>query len=328
MSNEYESILDIPGCIMELSVPVIKDQGEDAGGSYLSEDGCTFAVFDGCGGSGGKKYAAFNGKTGAYISSRICCRTYFRWYRWFLKQNVVLGGETIGGQLPLMKKQFQRILGNCLKYASSYEHGEDEVSGTLIKDFPTTMSAVLCDYYDDIFSAGFIWAGNSRSYILRQNGIAQVTVDDIVGTGDAMDCLRKDPPLSNFLSADGGFELRGIHYELALPVILITATDGCFDYFPSPMHFEYMLVSMMAEAHSYDEWRRGLQSILTKNSADDFSMVIGCFGYVDFETMKNGFQPRLRYLWQNYIEPLTRDYESQADALWMKYKPGYYRRDF
>ncbi|MGM9567688.1 MAG: hypothetical protein ACI3W6_05880 [Clostridia bacterium] len=328
MSRDYESILDIPGCVIELSAPAIEGQGEDAYGSYLEEQGCSFAVFDGCGGSGGRRYAAFQGHSGAYVASRLAMRDYFRWYIRFLKLNVELNGDTIAENLPALKKRFCKRLSHCREYADSYEQKSSSVSGTLMKDFPTTMSAVLCDYYNGVFSAGFLWAGNSRGYVLGENGLVQITVDDIAGTVDAMDCLRKDPPLTNFISAEGDFELRGLHYELALPVILITATDGCFDYFPSPMHFEYMLISAMAEADSYDGWRENIRGILTENASDDFSVVIGCFGYADFETMKNSFRPRLQYLWQDYIEPLMQDYNARSDELWLRYKPGYYRRDF
>lgn len=327
MGRYDHSILDIPGCVIELSVPAIEGQGEDAYGSYLSDLGCTLAVFDGCGGSGGKRYAAFQGHSGAYMASRLVMRDYFRWYRQFLGQENELNGDTIGENLPALKKRFCKRLSHCREYAASYERKSPAVGGTLMKDFPTTMSAILCDYYEGVFSAGFLWAGNSRGYVLRENGLAQVTVDDIAGTVDAMDCLRKDPPLTNFISAEGDFELRGLHYALDLPVILITATDGCFDYFASPMHFEYMLISAMAEADSYDGWRVKIRDILAENASDDFSVVIGCFGYEDFETMKNSFRPRLRYLWQNYIEPLMQDYNACADELWLRYKPGYYRRD-
>ena len=327
MSRYYESILDIPGCVIELSVPAIEGQGEDAYGSYLSRRGCTLAVFDGCGGSGGRRYAAFQGHSGAYMASRLAMRDYFRWYRKFLDQDNVLDSDTIGENLPALKKRFCNRLSHCREYADSYERRNAAVGGTLMKDFPTTMSAILCDYDEGVFSAGFLWAGNSRGYVLRGNGLAQVTVDDITGTVDAMDCLRKDPPLTNFISAEGDFELRGLHYLLDLPVILITATDGCFDYFASPMHFEYMLISAMAEADSYDGWRENIRAVLEENASDDFSVVIGCFGYANFESMKNSFRPRLQYLWKNYIDPLTRDYDSLADALWRQYKPGYYRRD-
>lgn len=328
MGRNYESILDIPGCVIELSVPTIEGRGEDAYGSYLEEQGCSLAVFDGCGGSGGQRYAAFQGHSGAYVASRLAMRDYFRWYMHFLKLNVELDGDTIAENLPALKNRFCKRLSHCREYADSYEQKSSAVSGTLMKDFPTTMSAILCDYYDGVFSAGFLWAGNSRGYVLRENGLVQITVDDIADTVDAMDSLRKDPPLTNFISAEGDFELRGLHYRMELPVILITATDGCFDYFPSPMHFEYMLISAMAEADSYDGWRENIRGILAANASDDFSIVIGCFGFDDFESMKNRFQLRLQFLWQNYIQPLTEDYASRADGLWLKYKPGYYRRDF
>ena len=79
MKKEMLTILDIPGCVIELSKEAAKGKGEDACGSYLHEDGCSMAVFDGCGGSGARTYSRFHGNTGAYIAARKCRDAYFRW---------------------------------------------------------------------------------------------------------------------------------------------------------------------------------------------------------------------------------------------------------
>ena len=45
--------------------------GEDNWCYHFCENMGILGVFDGCGGSGSKKYENFSGKTGAYVASRI-----------------------------------------------------------------------------------------------------------------------------------------------------------------------------------------------------------------------------------------------------------------
>lgn len=328
MKRPSRTILDIPGCILELSQEASVGNGEDAFGSFLHEDGCSIVVFDGCGGSGAQKHRAFHGKTEAYIASRKCRDVYFNWYKHFLKEGWVFNKDTMEENLSSVKKQFVHVLRACQQYAASSKAGNKDIHGSVVRPFPSTVSAILCDYYDEVFSVGFLWAGNSRGYVLNRLGLAQVTEDDIDGNGDALENLRNDASLTNVLSADGNFELCGLYYEMALPVVLITATDGCFEYLQSPMHFEYMLLSTMTEASSYIDWKKRIDKILSTCAADDYSIVIGCFGFPSFKGMQNYFAARQNQMKDQFIEPLSNDYNALIDSLWQQYKPQYYRRNF
>ena len=326
MKKEMLTILDIPGCVIELSKEAAKGKGEDACGSYLHEDGCSMAVFDGCGGSGARTYSRFHGKTGAYIAARKCRDAYFRWYKRYLKDGYIFTKENMEENLAKVKTYFLNTLTACKTFAEEKESSRSPVAGSIMRSFPSTVSAILCDYYEGVFSVGFLWAGNSRGYILNGKGLSQVTQDDIFGDGDAMDNLRNDDSLSNVLCADGDFAVRGLHFQGELPLILITATDGCFDYLPSPMHFEYMLLSTMQESADFEEWRRKMDAILAECSADDYSLVMGCFGYRSFDAMKQVYAPRTQYLRDRFMVPLSEDYKGTVAALWQEYKPQYYRR--
>lgn len=326
MARSEKTMLDIPGCVIELSGEANPGKGEDAYGCFLDEDGCSFAVFDGCGGSGAQTYPCFDGKTGAYVAARKCRDAYFKWYLHYLNERYVFTKANMAKNLSDAKEYFQNALFACADFAAMQDGVRENMMGSMVRSFPTTVSAILCDYYDEVFSVGFLWAGNSRGYVLNANGLAQITEDDIFGEGDALDNLRNDDSLSNLLNADSDFSLRGLYYHLRLPVILITATDGCFDYLPSPMHFEDMLLSTMQASESYEEWRAKINDILGKCSSDDYSIILGCFGFRSFAEMKRHFAKRQLYVRERYVLPLMDNYEDKIDRLWQDYKPRYYRR--
>lgn len=326
MGKKTKAFGDIGGCIIEIREEAVKGRGEDAAGSFLTENGAALAVFDGCGGSGSRKYKAFHGKTGAYVASRIANQGFFGWYEDRADDFLPLTERNTASMTASLKQEFQRLFADCLNYASGVEPDCGAAAGTMLKSFPTTLAAAVCGRDGGDLGAAFFWAGNSRGYVLRPDGLIQVSEDDVYGDCDAMASLRQDPPLSNCLFADGDYLIRGRLIEEPLPLIVITATDGCFDCFPSPMHFEYMLLRMMSESESYDDWRSAMIDLLRDRASDDFSMVLGCFGFESFDTMKRAFLNRRRLLWKEYIKPLLSQYRELIDPLWQQYKPGYYGR--
>ena len=49
--------------------------------------------------------------------------------------------------------------------------------------------------------------------------------------------LRRDSVLSNASSADTEFHINYRRVELRSPFLVVCATDGCFGYVRTPMHF-------------------------------------------------------------------------------------------
>ena len=60
--------------------------------------------------------------------------------------------------------------------------------------------------------------------------------------------LRQDSVISNAMSADTAFVINHHQMSLPRPFLIIAATDGCFGYLPSPMHFEWLLLSTLRDA--------------------------------------------------------------------------------
>jgi len=99
------------------------------------------------------------------------------------------------------------------------------------------------------FDAHVFWAGDSRAYLLDPRaGAQQLTTDDIKSGADAMRNLTDDSVMSNCISASADFHINHRAVELEAPFVVLCATDGCYGYLPSPMHFEQLLLSTMAAA--------------------------------------------------------------------------------
>ena len=100
------------------------------------------------------------------------------------------------------------------------------LKGNLMKEFPSTLSLVLiAPWKSNALVTEFIWAGDSRGYILDSSGLHQVTVDDIANT-DALENLSEDAPMKNVISASNPYVLNRRTGIEQLPALIISATDG------------------------------------------------------------------------------------------------------
>jgi hypothetical protein len=89
-----------------------------------------------------------------------------------------------------------------------------------------------------------------------------------------------------------------------MPPFLVTcATDGCFGYVPSPMHFEHLVLGHLQGARSTDEWSASLQAEIAAVTGDDAAMsMLGV--EADFNEFKTLFASRVAELEQQFIRPL------------------------
>ena len=89
--------------------------------------------------------------------------------------------------------------------------------------------------------------------------------------------LTDDSVMSNCISADTEFHINHRQVELQTLFLLLGATDGCFAYVRSPMHFEHLLLSTLQEARDAI-WRRALEGAVTAITGDDAAMALLGFG--------------------------------------------------
>lgn len=208
------------------------------------------------------------------------------------------------------------------------ENGGITIRGSLSRSFPTTAAiAAIRPETNNTILCEFLWAGDSRGYILDQYGLSQVTRDDIDSDADALENLKQDGRLVNTINADVSFEVHVRQVRLNLPSVVITATDGGFSYFETPMNFEAALLATLRQANVPEEWEEGMNALLRRKAGDDFTLAISCFGFADFTQVKNYFYNRFTALTNTYVIPSDKaDYET-LKKLWEDYKRSYYRWD-
>jgi hypothetical protein len=194
--------------------------------------------------------------------------------------------------------------------------------------------------HGDRWSCHLFWAGDSRAYVFRPDaGAQQLTTDDIRDRGDAMANLREDSVVSNAMSADTDFVVHHRKVDLTAPFLVVAATDGCFGYVPSPMHFEHLVLAALREAPDTDGWSAAVQAAVGAVAGDDAAMAVLGIG-ADHDTFRKLFARRTAELEQRWVKPLDdldadlREHERKLEELratrrqrqaqlWAAYKPGY-----
>lgn len=251
-------------------------------------------VFDGMGGSGATEYTLPDGtkQTGAYIASRLVCRS----LQEFIGKNPQHDIESTQLQ-HYIKEQFDKyVVENNIKPSG--------LRSPIIRILPTTLSVIGYkqeNHNIDIYS---YWCGDSRNYILTQKGLMQISTDDLKSQQDPLENLRNDDALSNCICQDRAFTINRLHIEYQhLPIILLSATDGCFGYLPSPMHFENLLLGTLMQSNDIECWRNNIIETLKPISGDDFSMSVVMLG-LTFEDWKKCLKSRWQDVQKKYIQPL------------------------
>ena len=299
---------------------VTENCGEDSYTTGCVEDQFYYqGVFDGCGGLGARTYAQLHGHTGAWAASRAAGMTTDRFMHEGKLRFLAEDGPALQRELA---EDFKK-----LKNAYT-ENGGITIRGSLSRSFPTTAAiAAIRPETNNTILCEFLWAGDSRGYILDQYGLSQVTRDDIDSDADALENLKQDGRLVNTINADVSFEVHVRQVRLNLPSVVITATDGGFSYFETPMNFEAALLATLRQANVPEEWEEGMNALLRRKAGDDFTLAISCFGFADFTQVKNYFYNRFTALTNTYgIHSDKADYET-LKKLWEDYKRSYYRWD-
>lgn len=306
-----DCILEWVDCWSNVYQEKIKDQGEDAFVRSLNSRALLVGVFDGCGGAGAKRYPKLQDKTGAYVASRMISGTVRDWF-----QAACFRGDDFSAQelKDLMRENLTmcyQVGGEASRFVSS-----------MVKSFPTTAAFAVCSLREGKIQVDCFWAGDSRVYLLNADGLTQLSRDDLT-VPDAMDNLYEDGVMTNMISQSRDFTLHHGYTVIDQPGIVFAATDGCFGYLPTPMDFEYMLVSLLAGSESMDQWEKLLHSAIGTVAGDDYSLSAVVLGYGSFRALQEFASGRAKFLRENYTDSSQRERQEKYD-LWSTYKPGYY----
>ena len=256
-------------------------RGEDAPPLLIAKgNSCSVGVFDGMGGAGAKISDSSSvgvGHTQAYISSRIVCSS----MDIFLQNHLPTDDVKVEDMKAVIKR---KLLEEKEMFAPKVA---SSLRSKLVKEYPTTMAVVTLQEYDKSCKVDCYWAGDSHCYLWTKDGFFQISRDDLENNNDPMENLHNDSPISNCICADRDFTIH--HNPIKLkkePLIILCATDGCFGYYQTPMHFEYVLKSCLQKAKNKEEWKQMVRDEVLKVTGDDCSLSLIARGFSTFDDLK------------------------------------------
>jgi serine/threonine protein phosphatase PrpC len=331
----------MPSVSFKFCTAKVAGEGEDSDPILrVGPDLGLLGVFDGMGGAGGRVYDTPDGRhTGAYIASRFARNLVERLMLELIKPEWNLDG-------PATAAELHRSLASSLAARlAELKAPETALRSKLVKALPTTMTLAVLQRSDptaSTYDCHLFQAGDSRAYVAEPDGgLRQLTTDHLRSGGDAMRNLTDDSVMSNCISADTEFYIEHHQVQLQAPFLLLCATDGCFAYVRSPMHFEHLLLSTMQAARDVPTWQQALEAEVTAITGDDAAIALLGLG-ADLDGFKKLCKDRTDELRRRYIDPLNeldgqvRQAEQQlaelrarrvelGAELWRSYKGGYER---
>ncbi|MCC8129416.1 MAG: protein phosphatase 2C domain-containing protein [Clostridiales bacterium] len=317
MMSQGSSFFDQLDTLLVTAEEVQQERGEDSFcASCAVPDAAMIGVFDGCGGLGGRRYPNFQGRTGAYVASRIVSGAVYDWFQQHGRDRWRTPEE--------LQRSIQGYLQSAFAVSAPYAKSENVLKGSLSRPLPTTAAIACAQEGGDGVLLHTIWAGDSRVYLLDAQGLAQLTEDDIEGE-DALSNLTNDSPMTNVISLDGNYILHVRRYGIRAdqPALVIAATDGCFGYLQTPMDFECMMLCCLEEAETEQAFRDNLRDCMREVTGDDFSFGLMSFHCGTFQGMKDFLSGRLTELTERYIRPLRQGVG--AETVWREYRVSYER---
>jgi Protein phosphatase 2C len=330
--------------------------GEDAPALWEFEPSVNngmIGAFDGLGGAGGETIKLKHGeeRTGAWVASRLSAAVAQDVYDRLIlsarrarserdpaRYGVAPALTEIRPPFDLTAELRGAIQGELRTWAAHRQAGGGRLKSRMIKTLPTTLAVCWYDLTEHEYTA--IWAGDSRIYYLGPYaGLQQVTTDDLKSKSDALENLTEDSPMSNCVNADTDFVLHERRLELRPSSMLIAATDGCFGYLPTPLHFEHMLLSTMRQATDWQDWLTSLRAAIIRTTSDDSTLSAVAIGWRDFASCRKQFADRLGWCEQRVkayddkhadVKRLERDLDRARDELsattrdvWAEYRKAY-----
>lgn len=212
-------------------------------------------------------------------------------------------------------QEFKEYLTKELEDYICSNHLQKTIRGKSAELLPTTLAMAVFKENEEDIDILAIWAGDSRVYLLSSNeGLQQITQDDVVGDFDAMESLGSSNMCNN-ISGEGNekFYLNYRQYKVKKQsnLFLFASSDGCFDYLATPMDFEYLFelaIDRLPETGDISSLEEKISEFYCGNNLKDDSTMAGViFGETDLGGLKRQYEKRYKSIIENYRMP-TEEY--------------------
>lgn len=303
--------------------------GEDAPPILIVRDGAyAVGVFDGMGGAGASTCdSAWGEVTKAFVASRIIKDA----VQTFLVDNLDINEIAAGDLKEVVTKRLKE------EQEKFPPKNRSLLRSKLVREYPTTMALITLREIESKLLVDSYWAGDSHCYLWIKEGFFQISKDDLEEDNDPMKNLHNDSPISNCICADRDFCIH--HKQIVIakePVVILCATDGCFGYYQTPMHFEHMLKRCLYNARDEKTWKEVIVQSIQKVTGDDTSLSLIGVGFESFGKFKNAMTTkpvpsikRINVLEEEMIsfktkwEKKSHEYENTIKSGWDVYKQNY-----
>ena len=315
------------------------DNGEDSEPLLIiNKRVSVVGVFDGMGGAGSAIHIYDKiEKTGAYFASRRVEQAADLYFTRLIS-TCDKTAEIVNVDANALKQEIVNAL--TLLREECPPKSKSGLKSAMIKEFPTTLAITSIQKDIEGYDVTSLWAGDSRNYLITPEGLYQISVDDLEAHGDPYDNLTSDSPLSNQVCADREFTINQSKYKLGnIGFAVFSASDGCFGYYPTPMHFEEAILRNLFNANTIADWKNLLQTEFAHIAADDtsFSCIIcGFQSFDDFKFEMNERYAKLSDLIEEYnnnkrrieeakaiVAKCEEEFKTYKQEAWEQYKTNY-----
>ena len=291
----------------------IKDKGEDSYFYSFNDRMGAIAVFDGLGGGGSQIYDELDGKSGAYIASRIVSEASAELF-YEISQDESFEQREINTFLV-------KYINDKYKILNPYET-QSRLKSSMIKSFPTTLTMCLFrKMNNNKLFINVLWGGDSRAFFMDEMGLHLLTRDDV----DNPDDLNNDGIMTNVISMSTSYIIHEYTIDSIKKGVFIVSTDGGFGYFKTPINFEYIILLTLIDAESMVEVEEKIKDEINKYTGDDATLVIAVFGFDSFSELKAFYYSRYKLVKNKYIAAFNEPGDFKIDSLWSEYKIEYER---